>query len=89
MHVNDPETGIIMFTTLNIFASQMLKFLAMELLSIVLDIFISCIPYLDTKTGVMFHVCSFCFLQNQVNVIPTCFDDILLRLQGTLDITFR
>ena len=42
---------------------------------------------MDTKTGVMFHVYSFCFLQNQVNVIPTCFD-ILLRLQGTLDITF-
>jgi hypothetical protein len=32
----------------------MLKFLAMEL-SIVLDIFISCILCLDTKPGVMFH----------------------------------
>ena len=79
MHVNDPETGIIMFTTEgNI--EYVLKFLAMELLSIVLDIFISCIPCLDTKTGVMFHLCSFCFLQNQVNVIPTCFPDVMIIL---------
>jgi hypothetical protein len=48
-------------------------------LSIVLDIFISCIPCLDTKTGVMFHLCSFCFLQIQVNcytnMFPRCNDN--------------
>jgi hypothetical protein len=89
MHVNDPETGIIMFTTEgnNEYICQPDVKIFGDGPSIVLDIFISCIPCLDTKTGVMFHVCSFCFLQNQVNVIPTCFD-ILLRMQGTLDITF-
>ena len=36
------------------------------------------IPCMDTKTGVMFHVCSFCFLQNQVN-IHLDFEDVVFE----------
>lgn len=75
MQVNDPETGIFMITTQG-------------------NIEYICQPDVEIFGDGTFKYCPIYFYQlyaktgvNQVNAIRTFFD-ILLRLQGTLDITF-